>query len=53
MQNYNFTWCFVWMLNLDSHIKTRTQIVGLPEQGTKENILTVEEWYDKRLDKTV
>jgi len=33
MQNHNFTCCFVWVSNLASHTKGRTQIGGVSELG--------------------
>jgi hypothetical protein len=36
LQNYNITWCFVWLWNLDSHIERRAQIKGIWEQSAED-----------------
>lgn len=38
-----FTCCFVWVLDLTSHIKEITNINGVSEQGAEENIFKNEE----------
>jgi hypothetical protein len=37
---YNFTCCLIWVSDLVSHIKGRTQLGGVWEQGAEENIKT-------------
>jgi hypothetical protein len=38
IQYYNFNRYFVWVRNLVSHTKEKTQIEGVWEQGAKGNI---------------
>jgi hypothetical protein len=35
--NHDFTFCFVWVLNLVAHTKGRTQIEGVQEGGGAED----------------
>jgi hypothetical protein len=34
--------CFLWIRNLVSHVKGKTQIEGVPERDTERNIWTDE-----------
>jgi hypothetical protein len=52
MQDYNFACGSVWVWNLVSDIKGRTQTEGVWEHSAEENIWTEEEWGDRRLNQT-